>query len=83
MNGLLYAFIWIETMVFMPFVLIFNSIRRTLTKLGNSADFYAEHKVHWYQPRKALQIYNEQYLENVSKQLKEMNIELRNKDDDN
>jgi len=68
--------IYFETLILLAlFLVIYRPIEFVISKtikvfktIHNTADFYSEHEIHFYQPQKAVEKYNELY----AKQMEEV-----------
>lgn len=53
MKFLIYA----EVLILAQLFLLYRGLKKHMSFLSNTADFYSENNIHFWQPRKALEIY--------------------------
>lgn len=68
-----YFLIYIETLIFMTFYVLFLKIQDYLRMVGDSSEWYAENKVHVWQVSKVMRLIEKQYEEYKKKLEKESN----------
>jgi len=49
--------IYVEVLILAQIYLMYRAFKKHLTFVGNTAEFYSEHGIHFWQPQKALQVY--------------------------